>query len=211
MTVVIIGFMINKISRFLIAISILLVVLLFGWFFVLKGTADKTYINTNRASVIKEIRTLQRLETASYTIEKVIDGGTKETNAFSQFLFGDKILLIAHGQVIAGFDFSQLSEKDIEVKGKDIRIKLPAPQILITSIDNSQTRVYDRQKGILNPGQKDLESEVRVAAEKSIKEAACKGGILQQATDNGRKQLSALLYGLGFTTVTLEIPTGNCP
>lgn len=90
-------------------------------------------------------------------------------------------------------------------------MSLPPPQILVTSLDNSQTRVYDRQRGILNSGQKDLESVARTAAEKSIRDAACKGGILQQATDNGRKQITALLYGFGFTTVTLEIPAGACP
>ncbi len=199
----------NKITYFLIAVSILIIVLLFVWFFVIKGKIS-TFINVNQPTVIKQIQSLQRLETASFTIEKIIDAGTAQTNVFSQFLFGDRILLIAHGQVIAGFDFSQISGKDIKINGKEIYIKLPAAQVLITSIDNSQTRVYDRQLGILNSGQKDLESQARTAAEKSIKDAACKGGILQTASDNGRKQLSALLYGLGFITVTIEIPTGNC-
>lgn len=200
----------NKVTHFLIAISIFIVVLLSAWFFVLKGNTEKTLVNTSQPSVIKEIRSLQRMETASFTVEKIIDAGTTETNAFSKFLFGDKILLIAHGQVIAGFDFSQVSEKDITVNDKNIRVNLPSPQILVTSLDNSQTRVYDRQRGILNSGQKDLESVARTAAEKSILGAACKGGILQQATDNGRKQVTALLYGFGFTTVTVEIPPGTC-
>lgn len=200
----------NKITYFLIAVSIFIAILLFTWFFVLKENTEKTFVNTNQPSVIKEIRSLQRMETASFTVEKVIDAGITETNVFSKFLFGDKILLVAHGQVIAGFNFSQISEKDITINDKNIRISLPSPQILVTSLDNSQTRVYDRQRGILNSGQKDLESEARTAAEKSIRDAACKGGILQQASDNGRKQVTALLYGFGFTTVTVEIPPGTC-
>lgn len=200
----------TKVTRFLIAVIILLILMLIVWFFVIKGNTNKTSVNLSQPSVIIEIRNLQRLETTSFTIEKVIDAGTTNTNVFSQFLFGDKILLIAHGQVIAGFDFSQVSEKDITISGKNIHVNLPPPQILVTSLDNSQTRVYDRQRGILTSGQKDLESEARTAAEKSIKDAACTGGILQQATDSGRKQITALLYGFGFTTVTLEIPAGSC-
>ena len=156
------------------------------------------------------MRDMQRLETASFTVEKIIDGGTTESNVLQQFLFGDKILLIARGQVIAGFDLSQISDKDIEVTGKNLRITLPEPQILVTTLDNTQTRVYDRQKGILSPGNKDLEPEARQAAEASIKDAACKGGILKQAADNGRKQLTALFSALGFSTVTIEIPDGAC-
>ena len=159
--------------------------------------------------VIKEIRNLQRIETASFTIEKIIDGGTNG-NTFEQLLFGDKILLIAHGQVIAGFDLSQISEKDIIIKDKTIRMTMPKAQILVSTLDNTQTRVYDRTKGLLNPGDKDLESKAREVAQNSIKDAACKGDILKQASDNARKQLTAFLSALGFTQVSIEIPEASC-
>ncbi|MDO8741570.1 MAG: DUF4230 domain-containing protein [Candidatus Roizmanbacteria bacterium] len=200
---------IGKLTNFLIAVSVFIIVLLFIWFSVIKKYSE-TYINTNSAAVIKEMRDMQRLETASFTIEKIIDGGTTGSNVFAQFLFGDKILLIAHGQVIAGFDLSQISDKDIVITGKNLKITLPKPQILVTTLDNTQTRVYDRQKGILSQGNKDLESEARQAAETSIKDAACKGDILKQAADNGRKQLTTLFSALGFLTVTIEIPNGSC-
>ncbi|MDO8497347.1 MAG: DUF4230 domain-containing protein [bacterium] len=199
----------NRITKLLIAASICGIVFLLIWFFIIKKGSDM-YVNTNRAAVIKEMRSLQRIETASFTIEKIIDAGTTEKNVFKQFLFGDKILLIAHGQAIAGFDLSQISENDIEVKGTSLKVTLPPPQILITALDNTQTRVYDKQKGILNPGEKNLESEARQAAEKSIHDAACQGGILQQASDNAKKQLTILFEALGFSTVSIEIPPGSC-
>lgn len=198
----------NKITFFVIAVSIFSITLLIGWFFVFKNTSG-TNINTSRAAVIKEIRSLQRMETASFTIEKIIDGGTSG-NVFQQLLFGDKILLIAHGQVIAGFDFSQISEKDIEVTDKSIKLTLPKPQILVTTLDNTQTKVYDRTRGILNPGDKDLESKAREAAQNSITEAACEGDILQQASENARKQLTAFLSALGFTQISIDIPEASC-
>ncbi|HSW87705.1 MAG TPA: DUF4230 domain-containing protein [Candidatus Saccharimonadales bacterium] len=199
----------GKFTNTLIALSVFILVVLIAWFAISHNNAG-TQINTNQTAVIKEMRNLQRLETASFTIEKVIDGGTTGNNVFTQFLFGDKILLIAHGQVIAGFDLSQISENDIKVDGKNLTITLPQPQILTTTLDNTQTRVYDRQKGLLAPEDKDLESKAREAAEKSIQEAACKGGILQQAADNARKQLTALFSSLGFSSVTIEIPNGSC-
>jgi hypothetical protein len=192
------------------AILVLIAVFVLGLRFSGLKTSPLLSINTNRASIITEMRNLERLETASFTIEKIVDGGTVDANVFQKFLFGDRILLIAHGQVIAGFDFSELKDSDLVITNENIHITLPKPKILVTSLDNTQTKVYDRQKGILNPGIKDLESAARFEAEKSIKEAACTGGILNQASENGRKQITALLYALGFKQVFLDIPLGSC-
>ena len=166
-------------------------------------------VHNNRAAVVKEMRELSRLETATFTIEKVIDAGTKG-GKLRNFLFGEKILLIAHGNVIAGFDLSKIEEKDIVIQDKNITLRLPAPQIFISSIDNAQTRVYDRTRGILALGEKDLESEARQVAETSIRQAACDAGILEQAAGNGRRQLSAFFGTLGFSQITLKIPAAKC-
>lgn len=168
-----------------------------------------TYVNTSGTAVIKEIQKLQRLETSAYTIEKIIDAGTTGTK-FQQFLYGDKILLIANGQVVAGFDFSKVGDKDITVDGAKITANLPAPMILFTRLDNSKTRVYDRSTGILSKGERDLESEARAQAEISIRQAACDGGILDAAEENGRKQMTALFASLGFQDITVNIPKGQC-
>ncbi|MBI1862962.1 DUF4230 domain-containing protein [Candidatus Microgenomates bacterium] len=167
-------------------------------------------INVNRAAVIKQVRSLARLETASFTIEKVIDAKTNDSNAISRFLFGDKILLIAHGQVIAGLDLSQFSGRDITIEGRTVTVTLPAAQILVATLDNSQTKVYDRSQGLLRRNDTELESAVRQAAEKSIRQAACDGNILVTASDNAKRQVSSLLTGLGFETITVKIPPSKC-
>ena len=200
---------IRKIKNFIIYSGVLIFVCLLVWLFI-KQKISNTQGNTNRAAVIKQIQSLSRLETASFTIEKIIDEGTTGDNVFQRLLFGDKILLIAHGQAIAGFDLSQVSEKDIQVDGKNLRILLPKPQLLTVVLDNTQTRVYDRQRGILSTDGKDLETQARIAAEKSIKDAACQGNILQQAADNARKQLTVSFYSLGFETVEIVIPSATC-
>jgi len=167
-------------------------------------------IIADRSAVIKEMRSLNRLETASFTIEKVIDAGSTDSNIIGKLLFGDKILLIAHGDVIAGVDLSQIKEGDVSIHDSTLSIKLSAPTIFITSLDNSKTKVYDRQQGLLSDRGKDLESEARIEAEAGIKKAACEGGILTVAADNARKQLLILFTSLGFTSITIEIPEGRC-
>jgi len=166
-------------------------------------------INVSQTSVIKEMKALKRLETASFTIEKIVDAGSNG-NVLQEFLYGDKILLIAHGQVVAGLDFEQLTEKDVQVEGKKITITLPQPSIFFTRLDNQQTKIYDRTRGLLAPKNSDLESQARLAAENSIQKAACDAHILQQAKDNGEKQLLFLLKSLNFSEVIINIPDGKC-
>ena len=58
-------------------------------------------------TIIREVQSLARLETIQYSIQKVI---TAEVNqGVLGPLFGDKLLLVAHGYVIAGVDLSRLS------------------------------------------------------------------------------------------------------
>src|SRR5690606_33535376 len=102
------------------------------------GTAGKYVFNTSSKMVIKELRSLSRLETAAFTIEKVIEAGT-DGNSFQEILFGDRILLIAHGEVIAGFDLSQLDDDAVSVEGTTLRLTLPPPQILTTGLDPDAT------------------------------------------------------------------------
>lgn len=188
---------------------VLILAVLFGIGRLIKYTNPQYKINMSSQTVIKQIRSLNRLETSSYTIEKIIDVGTSG-NKFSQFLYGDRILLIAHGSVIAGFDLAKMEEENIQVNGETLNVTLPAPEILVTKLDSDQTRVYDRQQGLLTKGDENLESEARAEAEKVIKDAACKGGILDEASKNARNQLTTLFKSLGFATVIIEIPQGSC-
>lgn len=188
----------------IIVFIIVVLLLLFGW-----TSRSRFFVNTDSAAVVTEIQKLNRLETASFTIEKIIDAGVKG-NAFSEILFGDRILLIAHGEVIAGFDFSKLSEDAIKVSGTTLELRLPPPRILSSKLDNDMTRVYDRKEGILTKGDKDLESEARKTAEVTIIEAACTAKILDTASENGKKQLTTLFKALGFQTVKMTIPQGKC-
>ena len=172
-------------------------------------SGDEFEFQASRQTVIKEIRSLNRLETAQFTIEKVIDAGTTG-NRFEELLFGDRILLIAHGAVIAGVDLSKINPEDVVINNDVLTISLPPPEILVTRLDPEMTRVYDRRTGVLSKGDKDLESQARTEAEKIIREAACTGGILREASQNAQRQLTVIFKGLNFSSVIFNIPEGSC-
>ncbi len=187
---------------------IIIFILILGILYLKKHPLFK--INTNQTAVIKEIKDLNKLETAQFTIEKIIDAETSSNNAFQKLLYGDRILLIAHGQVVAGFDLSKIAKENVEIDGSRLQLSLPAPEILYSKIDNDKTKVYDRRQGLLTKGNQDLESEARKSAEASIRQAACDAQILEQASNNVKKQLKTIFITSGFKEVSFIIPRGNC-
>src|SRR6266545_2908294 len=70
---------------------------------------------------INEVRALARLETIQYSVEKVITGETGGGTFKS--LFGDKILFVAHGTVIAGIDMSKLQPQDMRFENGVLTVK----------------------------------------------------------------------------------------
>ncbi len=166
-------------------------------------------IDLSRDSVVREVQKLGSLETASFSIEKIVEAG-QQGNMFQDILYGDRILLIASGKVVAGVDLYTIDKNDVQVNDKELIINLSAPKILSSTLDNSKTRVYDRTQGYLSKGNKDLETEARQAAEKSITQAACEAGILEEARTNAIERIKQLFEFVGFTKVTVNIPSGDC-
>jgi hypothetical protein len=166
-------------------------------------TGRTTSVDVSSAAVVEKIRKLNRLETVVYSIDKIVVG-RRENILFPNFLAGDKLLLIAHGEVIAGIDLSLLQPGDVSVSGDRVSIRMPNPIVLSTRIDNQRSRVYSRDTGLLVAADPNLESEVRQAAEEQIGQAAISDGILDKARTNAQASLTMLLYGLGFHNVEIH-------
>ncbi|HEY1468410.1 MAG TPA: DUF4230 domain-containing protein [Candidatus Acidoferrum sp.] len=159
-----------------------------------------TLIHVDQPTVVRQIQQLQRLETVSFTMDKIISG-ERDSPYLPKFLVSDRLLLVVHGEVIGGVDFSKLQPADVVVQGQSISLRLPQAQILVTRLDNAQTRVYSRDTGLFSSPDPNLESEVRQEAERQLQEAAVQGDILKTADGNARSTISSLLQGLGFKKV----------
>jgi hypothetical protein len=157
----------------------------------------------NASSVVNKIQRLKRLETVSYSLDKIVEGD-RQSAILPDFLVGDKLLMVVHGEVIAGIDLSQLRSSDVHINGRSIQVELPPSQVFLTSLDNTKTRVYSRTTGLLVPEDPNLESEVRAKAQQQIQQAAVAGGILATATKNARATVTSMLFGLGFQNVTVS-------
>jgi hypothetical protein len=160
-------------------------------------------IDVSQPTVVDRIQRLQRLETVVYTMDKLVTGA-KESPIFPDFLAGDRLLMMVHGEVVAGIDFSSLKPGDVRVDGREVDLRLPASQVFSSRLDSAKTRVYSRQTGLLVPTDPNLETEVRQDAERGLQAAALADGILQTAQQNAASTITSLLQGLGFEKIEFE-------
>src|SRR5580692_160489 len=163
----------------------------------------ETRINVDQPTVVHQIQQLQRLETVSYTMDKIISG--EHANPYlPKFLAGDRLLLVVHGEVVGGIDLGGLQPGDVLIQAHKVSIHLPAAAVFSTRIDNARTKVYSRDTGLFSSPDPNLESEVREVAEQQIQQAALQDGILKTAADNARGTISSMLQGFGFREVDIQ-------
>ena len=153
------------------------------------------------ATLVTQVRELNRLETASMRVMHV-GTITQEYKLVPSALGGDEITFLATGDVIAGLDLSQLRPEDVwRSPDGTINVRLPQPQVLVTRVDNEQSRVLTRKTGVLRRADVDLETRARQHAERNIHAEALKRGVLKMAADNGEKKIAELLHTFGAEKV----------
>ena len=165
---------------------------------------DRPPRTTTGPVVVEGIQELDQLATVRWT-ESVLatreSGGTDLERA----LTGERVLLVATGDVEAGVSLAELGEDDVRVDGEAVTIRLPEPEILSVSLDEEETRVYDRDFGPLNFRPDDgLVEEARDAALDKIEKAARDEDILDQAEQNTENSIRAFVTSLGFKEVRFE-------
>jgi len=166
-------------------------------------TGRTVSIDVSQPAVVDRIQRLQRLETVVYTVDKLVTGA-KENPILPDFLAGDRLLMMVHGEVVAGIDFANLKPDDVRIDGKQIHLHLPAAQLFSTRLDSGKTRVYSRQTGLLVPTDPNLETQVRQEAERQMQDAALADGILKTAQQNAASTIASLLQGLGFEKIDFD-------
>lgn len=163
-------------------------------------SARTTRMDTSQPTVVMQIRRLSRLESVSFTMDKMVSGD-REGRILPPFLTGDRILLEVHGEAVAGVDLSRLAPSGVTLSGRSVRVHLPPAEVFTVGLDDTKTHVFSRQTGILVPVDPSLEGEVREAAVENLRQSALAAGILDMAERNACGTVTKLLNGLGFDPV----------
>jgi Protein of unknown function (DUF4230) len=167
-----------------------------GWFF------EVPVQTTTSPVVVEGVQRLDHLATVRFNESIVI---TKESGGegIRQLLTGERLILVAQGDVEAGIDLSTLDRSDVRVSDKSVSIDLPEPQILSASLNEKETRVYDRDMGLMpriNPSD-DLAEEARDEAQDRLRKAALEDRILDYAERNAEDTIRAFVTSLGFEEI----------
>ena len=152
----------------------------------------------NTATVLQQVKTLSELVTVQYVMEKIVV--LEDVKWFGE----NRVLMVAHGVVKAGTDMTRVEPDDLRVSGKNIFVKLPPPQITDAYLDDKQTQIVERATGLLRVFDKDLEQTARQNAIDDIRRAARNSGILKDADERARAQLTSLCRQLGFEEVVFD-------
>lgn len=158
-------------------------------------------------AVVTQVRQLNELATVRYTVQKIV--GIKEQKTP---VGEESILLIMQASVQAGIDLSQLAPDDVSFRPDgSVVIRIPAARILGTTVDEKETKVWDRQKTWWTPWVAyniDLERQARMEGLKAVEQAARDMGILSQAERNAEQAIRGLLNLAGVRSVTI-VPKGT--
>ena len=154
------------------------------------------------ATVVQRVQTLADLVTVKYVVEKVVILDAPPQSTLGEYIQGDnRVMLLAHGIVKAGVNLKDISPADIEVSGKNIRVRLPAAHITDCYLDEQKTQVIDWKLGFLRAFDKDLEQTARRQAVADIRSGALASGILHDASERAQWQLAAFLHEAGCEQV----------
>jgi len=154
----------------------------------------------NPVVIIEEINDLARLETQSYSFQDILQIERNQDALWG--VFGESLLFVAYGEVIAGVDLAVMGPEDLQViSPTKVAVRLPEAEILVATLDNQRSYVADRDRGLLASVDQDLETTVRQEAESRMLEAALENGILEGANESAQDFIAQFLGELGFTEI----------
>ena len=156
---------------------------------------------------IQAIKSQAKLSAVEYSTITEVYNETPPEGLIDEFLGNkEQLLLLVYGDVEAGFDLEKLDDNSIWTDGKRVRLVLPAPEILNTTIDFDRTHVvYYENDLIFDSNNPNLQGEALKQAQDAIEKAAVSEGLLERANEYGQLYFENFLYSLGFEDVEVVV------
>ena len=164
--------------------------------------------------LLQSLEDLSEYRAASANLQVIVDV-EQDTDLIPSFIKGERTLFVAAGSVDAAVDFRDLGKDPRAVRVSEDReavtVTLPPARLTDARLDQSRSRVYDRDRGALDriedavsdDGGAD-QQELYVLAERKLAEAArADPQILRTAEANTKQMLSGMLRALGFERITI--------
>jgi hypothetical protein len=171
---------------------------------------EQEVVDRSTPPLMLALEDLDEYHAATGTFQVVIDQ-ERDTPYLPSVISGERTSFLATGTVDAYVDFSDVGTQAVEVSPdrRSVTIALPGPRLGEASVDPDNSRVLDRDRGVLdriggmfeeNPSS---EGEFYALAEQRLEAAAADSDLLARGEENTRDMLTALAGSLGFEQVTV--------
>ncbi len=173
--------------------------------------SEPRVIDRSPAPLLLALDDLSEYHAATATLRVDIDREI-DTPWVPSVISGERVTFQATGTADAYVDFENLDDDAVTLSpdGNSATIVLPAPEIAEVRIDPEQSRVVDRDRGLVqrvgaaigeNPSD---DRELWALAERRLETAAGQSDVLDRVETNTRDMLTTLAHSLGVERVTVE-------
>ena len=200
-------------------VAVLVVVvlsLLDVWDF-LPNPFERTRVDRSAPALLQRLEDLSEYRAASAQLQELIDV-EEDTRFVPSLISGERTSFLAFGTVDAVIDFSSLGSGAVTVDDErtTVAVRLPRATIDDVKVDPKQSRVLDRERGVLDrlgsvfSDSPTSERGLYLLSEEKLKAAAASSGLRARAELNTKRMLTALFRSLGFTDITITFgPAGT--
>lgn len=153
---------------------------------------------------------LHEYHAATGTFQVVIDQ-ERDTPYLPSAISGERTSFLATGSVDAYVDFGDVGASAVQTSAdrRSVTIALPAARLGEASVDPDNSRVLDRDRGVLEriggavSEDPSVEGDLYARGEKRLAAAADRSNLVRRAEGNTRQMLTTLATSLGFRQVTV--------
>jgi hypothetical protein len=168
-------------------------------------------VDRSTTPLLLALEDLQEYHAATGTFQVVVDREV-DTRYVPSAISGERVQLLATGTADAYVDFSALDAGAVTLSGDGTAatIELPAPRLDEVRIDPEESRVLDRDRGLVERigdaiGDDPVDdSELYALAEDQLAAAATSSDLRERAETNTRDMLTGLARSLGVDEVEVR-------
>ena len=152
----------------------------------------------NHQTILQEIENLGRLELVRYNFKEITELNEKNRPYLGVFDVPDsRVVVISQGEAVGCIDLTKIREQDIRLQGDTVLLRLPEPELCYYKLDMENTRIYSIEKQVYFKKESELAQKALRLAERQMRNAALKSGILEQTRKNAEIMLRPLLENIG--------------
>jgi Protein of unknown function (DUF4230) len=170
-------------------------------------------VDRSQPVLLQSLENLSEYRGSSANLQVVVDV-ERDARLLPDIIKGERTLLVAAGTVDGVVDFRGLRGENVRVNDDRtaVTLTLPAARLSDARLDLDRTRVFDRERGLLDRigealgnGGADEERQLLQLAQRKLAEAAAGNPEVRRAAErNTRAMLDGMLRGLGFERVTIR-------